>query len=85
MAKKKTFEESLAELEKIAGELESGDLPLEKSIAKYEQGVKAYKACRKFLDDARKRIEILVKDAEGERVEPFDRAPEAEDAPTGEE
>lgn len=76
MAKKKTFEDSLNTLEEIAAELEAGDLPLEKAIGKYEQGVKAYKACRKFLDDARKRIEILIKDEDGERVEPFDRAGE---------
>jgi len=79
MAKKKTFEESLNELEEIAGELEAGDLPLEKAIAKYEQGVKAYKACRKFLDDARKRIEILVKDEQGQSVQSFERAGEVEE------
>ena len=79
-AKQKTFEASLNELESIAAELEAGDQPLEKAIAKYEQGVAAYKACRKFLDDARKRIEILVKDDAGERLEPFDRAVEADDA-----
>ncbi len=76
MAKKKTCEDSRNPLEEIAAELEAGDLPLEKAIGKYEQGVKAYKACRKFLDDARKRIEILIKDEDGERVEPFDRAGE---------
>lgn len=76
MAKKKSFEESLKELEEIAAELEAGDLPLEKAITKYEQGVKAYKACRKFLDDARKRIEILVKDDGEERVEAFERTEE---------
>ena len=79
MAKKKTFEDSLNELEEIAGELEAGDLPLEKAIAKYEQGVKAYKACRKFLDDARKRIEILVKDEQGQSVQPFERAGEVQE------
>jgi len=79
MAKKKTFEESLNELEEIAAELEAGDLPLENAIAKYEQGVKAYKACRKFLDDARKRIEILVKDEQGQSVQSFERAGEVEE------
>ncbi|MFH0964104.1 MAG: exodeoxyribonuclease VII small subunit [Planctomycetota bacterium] len=78
--KKKSFETSLKELEEIAAELEAGDLPLEKAIAKYEQGVAAYKECAQILATARKRIEVLVKDDKGERLEPFPRASEADGA-----
>ena len=81
--KKKSFEETLAKLEEIAEELEAGELPLEEAIGKYEEGVAAYKECSKFLAEARKRIEVLVKDEDGERVEPFERAEEAEDEEEG--
>ncbi len=79
MGKKgKTFEASLKDLEEIAGELEGGELPLEEAIAKYERGMAAYKECTGFLERARKRIEVLVKDQKGERLAPFGRAGEAE-------
>ena len=79
MSKKKSFEETLKKLEEIAEELEAGELPLEEAIVKYEEGVGAYKDCSKFLSEARKRIEMLVKDEDGERTVPFERAGEAED------
>jgi exodeoxyribonuclease VII small subunit len=62
---KKTFAKLLEELEKIASDLEEGELDLETAIKKYEAGIKAYRECRKFLDSARKRIEILSKDSSG--------------------
>ncbi|MFO7899472.1 MAG: exodeoxyribonuclease VII small subunit [Planctomycetota bacterium] len=77
--KEPTFEESLDELEAIIAELETGDLPLDEMIERYEKGVKALELCRKVLDDAEKRIEILLKDKDGElQAEPFDTE-EAED------
>jgi exodeoxyribonuclease VII small subunit len=74
MAKKQpTFEESLADLEKIIGELEGGTLPLDKMMARYEQGVNALAKCRDVLDRAEKKIEILVKGADGKlEAKPFD-------------
>ena len=67
MAKKQpTFEESLAELEAIMADLESGELTLDKMMARYEKGVKALQLCRKVLDDAEKKIELLVKTKNGE-------------------
>ena len=73
--KKPKFEDSLAELEKIIAELEGGDLPLDGMIERYEKGVKALEICRKVLDAAEKRIEILVKDKDGAlRAEPFESA-----------
>ena len=67
------FEESLAELEAIIAELESGELPLDKMMEQYEKGVKALELCRKVLDEAEKKIEILVKGKDGElKPEPFE-------------
>lgn len=73
MAKKQpTFEESLAELEAIMADLESGELTLDKMMARYEKGVKALQLCRKVLDDAEKKIELLVKTKNGElETKPF--------------
>lgn len=69
----KTFEESLEELEKIALKLERGDLKLEDSIAEFEKGMKLAKECSEKLDDAEKRINILVQNENGELVEePFE-------------
>ena len=61
----KTFEASLDELEKIVGQLEDGDLPLEKSLKLFEDGVKLSRECRERLLQAERRIEILMKDADG--------------------
>ena len=61
----KTFEASLAELEKIVEQLEDGDLPLEKSLELFEAGVKLSRECRERLSDAERRIEVLMKDGEG--------------------
>ena len=59
------FEDSLAELESIIAELEAGELPLDTMMERYEKGVKALELCRKVLDEAEKRIEVLVKDKNG--------------------
>ena len=68
----KTFEASLAELEEIVTKLEDGDLPLEASLELFEKGIKLSRACRERLTNAERRIEILVKDADGLRAEPLD-------------
>jgi len=66
------FEEALQKLEKIVGELESGDIPLEASLAKYEDGVRLVALCQKKLAEAKKKIEILVKTKDGKiKIEPF--------------
>ena len=69
------FESSLEELERIVRELERGDLPLEKSLALFEQGVKLSRACQERLSEAERRIEILTRDNQGR---PVVRAFEAE-------
>lgn len=62
----KPFETSLAELETIVGRLENGDLPLEESLELFEQGIKLSRECRTRLTNAERKIEILMKDADGE-------------------
>ena len=61
----KPFETSLAELEEIVNKLESGDLPLESSLELFEAGIKLSRECRERLTNAERRIEILVKEADG--------------------
>ncbi len=62
--KKKTFEESMEELEKIAKELENENLTLDESIEKFERGMKISKECKETLDNAEKKITILLNDEE---------------------
>ncbi|MFO7963559.1 MAG: exodeoxyribonuclease VII small subunit [Desulfobacterales bacterium] len=62
---KKTFEESMKELEQIIHELESSDLPLEKAIQKFEEGMALSKFCSGLLDETEKKINLLLKDAKG--------------------
>ena len=72
----KSFETSLAELEQIVGRLEGGDLPLEESLELFEKGIKLSRECRERLTNAERRIEILMKDADGnlttDELEPDD-------------
>jgi exodeoxyribonuclease VII small subunit len=67
------FESSLEELERIVRELERGDLPLEKSLELFEQGVKLSRACQERLNEAERRIETLTRDSQGRpTVRPFE-------------
>ena len=61
----KTFEQSLNDLETIVKKLEDGDLPLEESLKLFEEGVKLSRECRERLTSAERRIEVLMKDADG--------------------
>ena len=75
---KKSFEQSLRQLEKIVQELESGDLPLEKAIKKFEEGIQLSKFCSQKLDETEERINLLMQDDSGEVTEvPF--TPSSED------
>lgn len=65
MTKAKTFESSLGELEKIVRKLEDGELSLEESLKLFEDGVKLSRECQERLDQAERRIEVLLKDADG--------------------
>ena len=70
--KKNSFEEAMKQLEKIVQELETGDLPLETAIQKFEEGVKLSKLCSRKLDETEKKITMLLEDSEGKRIpKPF--------------
>ena len=58
------FEESMEKLEKIAKELESDKLSLSDSVKKFEEGMKISQDCKKVLDEAEKKITILIDDTE---------------------
>jgi exodeoxyribonuclease VII small subunit len=81
---KDSFEKELQKLEKIAEDLEKGDLGLEQALQKYEAGIAAYKKCQQILSALEKKVEILTKTAPGEvKAKPF--APgEEEEEKTGE-
>ena len=68
MAEKKAvdLEKSLAQLEELVEELESGDLPLEKAMKKFEQGIKLTRSCQAALKDAEQKVEVLLENAGGE-------------------
>lgn len=66
---KKTFEEDLAELEKIAADLEKQDISLEKALSDFEKGIKLSKICNKKLEEAEKKINILVESENGDLKE----------------
>ncbi len=71
---KKTFESALARLEQITQELESGDLSLEASLKKFDEGIKLTEFCNARLSEARTKVEILL-DRNGKlKAEPFDAA-----------
>ena len=65
MSVEKSFESALSELEQIVQSLEAGDLPLEKSLALFEQGVRLSRECQRRLDDAERKVEILLRGANG--------------------
>ena len=65
----KTFEQSMKALERIVQELEDGDLPLEKAIKKFEEGIKLSKLCSEKLDETEKKISVLRKNSEGQMNE----------------
>lgn len=67
-----SFEKDLEKLEQIVEALEQGELSLDECLKRFEEGIKLAKRCEKALTDAEKKIEILVKDAQGNiRPEPF--------------
>ena len=61
------FEKALSRLETIVTELEAGELSLDESLRIFEEGVKLSKSCLKMLDDAERKVEILVQDKDGRK------------------
>jgi len=66
-----SFEGGLQELESIVKEMESGDLPLERALELFEKGMRLSESCRKQLEEAETRIEILVRKGDKVLPEPF--------------
>jgi len=66
-----SFESGLQELELIVKEMESGDLPLERALELYEKGMRLSESCRKQLEAAETRIEMLVRKGDKVQPEPF--------------
>ena len=71
-AKKFDLEKSLANLEELVEELESGDLPLETAMKKFEEGIKLTRGCQTALKEAEQKVQILLKSAGGEDLEDFE-------------
>ena len=72
-AKKFDLEKSLANLEELVEELESGDLPLETAMKKFEEGIKLTRGCQTALKEAEQKVQILLKSAGGdENLEDFE-------------
>ncbi len=65
------FEESMKKLEEIANELEKGNLSLDESVNKFEEGMKLSKKCSDFLNSAEKKITMLINDGDEIKEENF--------------
>lgn len=76
------FEECLQRLEKIVNELEKGDLPLEQALALFEEGIELSGSCRKELESAEGKVEILLKHNGKLQPEPFEMATEGNRQPS---
>lgn len=66
------FEDAMKKLEEIAVELEKNDLDLDTSVSKFEEGMKLSKQCSKMLEDAEKRISVLIQTEDGISEEDFE-------------
>ncbi len=72
MAGKENFESNLKELEEVVKALESGDVSLDEMLSLFEKGIKLTKSCTSLLENAEQKINVLVKNSEGELTEqPF--------------
>jgi exodeoxyribonuclease VII small subunit len=67
------FEECLERLEAIVGQLEKGDVPLDHALKLFEEGIQLSTSCRKELEDAEGKVEVLLKQNGKLQPEPFER------------
>lgn len=65
----KSFEEAASELEQIVARLEKGDISLEESITNFQKGIELSRYCAAKLDEAEKKISVLLQDQEGNLIE----------------
>ena len=70
-AKKFNLEKSLSDLETLVEDLESGDLPLEKAMKKFEEGIKLTRGCQTALQEAEQKVEVLLKTSGSEELTDF--------------
>ena len=66
------FEEALKSLEKIIEDLEKGNMSLDESMSKYEEGIKLSKICSRQLEAAKSKVELLMKSGSKFEIKPFD-------------
>jgi exodeoxyribonuclease VII small subunit len=78
---KKTFEQSLKQLEQLVAELESGELSLEQAMKKFEEGMELSRFCAQKLEETERRITLLMRDSSGQTVEKPFALNEQEEAP----
>lgn len=78
--KELSFEDALKRLEKITGDLEGEDISLDISLKRYEEGMKLISVCHKKLEEAKKKVELLIKKEGGKfQLKNFDATAIAED------
>lgn len=75
------FEEALKKLEDIVSKLEAGDMSLEESLAKYEDGIKLSKICSRQLEAAKSKVELLMKSGGKFEIKDFGNSPSEESKP----
>jgi exodeoxyribonuclease VII small subunit len=75
------FEETLAELERLVAQLESGDLPLDEALRTFEQGVRLTRECQAALAGAQQKVQLLLQRNEGVVLEDFDTGGEQRASP----
>jgi exodeoxyribonuclease VII small subunit len=73
-----SFEEILSRLDSVVKELEKGDVPLEKSLSTFEEGIRLSRLGSHRLDEAERRIEILLNNENGVETRPLDKEPDAQ-------
>lgn len=66
---KKTFEKAMQQLEQIVADLEAGDIPLDKALQKFEEGMALSKYCAQRLDETEKKVSLLLADDQGQLEE----------------
>jgi len=80
---KERFEDALNKLEKIVSKLEDGEIPLEESLKLFEEGIRLSRLCNQKLEEAEKRVEILMKGKNGViKPRPFDASTSSGQAPS---
>jgi exodeoxyribonuclease VII small subunit len=76
-----SFEQSLAQLEALVSQLESGDLPLDQALARFEQGVRLTRECQSALSTAQQKVYLLLQRGESVTMEAFDPVAGGEPGP----